>query len=485
MPSDHARLEAALREAEASLATLPRFHAHLLYSRAHALDGLGRNEEAIRAYTQVLHVDASHFDALTGIGRLLLNAGNRTAAKTALERAVHVQPDSATAHANLGTVLSDDDDARARLHYERALALDPEHRSAHRGLAILLLRDGQPEAARTHGRAGFGGALEAWQYRGAGRPVSLLLVMAAVGGNVPIEPLLDDRIFLRWTLAPEFFDASAELPPHDVVFNAVGDADRCGQALDAASAALARSVAPVLNRPSRVKATSRAANAARLARVDGVATARVAEWERETLLAPDAPDGLERGGFRWPLLVRSRGFHTGEHFVKVDEPTALAAAVHDLPGENLLVIEFVETRSADGMYRKYRTMMIGGELYPLHLAVSQSWKVHYFSADMAERAEHRAEDAAFLADMPGVLGSHAMRALEAVRDALDLDYGGIDFALDAAGRVVVFEANATMVLIDPPADARWDYRRAPVDKAKKAFQRMLLAAAGRLADGPV
>jgi glutathione synthase/RimK-type ligase-like ATP-grasp enzyme len=78
-----------------------------------------------------------------------------------------------------------------------------------------------------------------------------------------------------------------------------------------------------------------------------------------------------------------------------------------------------------------------------------------------------------------------MRALEAVRDALDLDYGGIDFALDAAGRVVVFEANATMVLIDPPADARWDYRRAPVDKAKKAFQRMLLAAAGRLADGPV
>ena len=41
-------------------------------------------------------------------------------------------------------------------------------------------------------------------------------------------------------------------------------------------------------------------------------------------------------------------------------------------------------------------MMIDGRLYPLHLAVSRRWKIHFFSADMSDSAEHRAEDRAFL-----------------------------------------------------------------------------------------
>ena len=49
-----------------------------------------------------------------------------------------------------------------------------------------------------------------------------------------------------------------------------------------------------------------------------------------------------------------------------------------------------------------------GELYPLHVAISHNWKIHYFSADMADFPEHRAEDAEFLADMPGVLGPRVM-----------------------------------------------------------------------------
>jgi hypothetical protein len=99
---------------------------------------------------------------------------------------------------------------------------------------------------------------------------------------------------------------------------------------------------------------------------------------------------------------------------------------------------------------------------------------------MADRADHRAQDEAYLVDMPGVLGPDAMKTLEAIREQLGLDYGGIDFTIDAGGRVVVFEANATMVIVDPPPDERWRYRRAPVERVKQAVHRMLLAAAGRL-----
>jgi len=127
-------------------------------------------------------------------------------------------------------------------------------------------------------------------------------------------------------------------------------------------------------------------------------------------------------------------------------------------------------------------MMVDGELYPLHAAVAggDCWKLHYFSAEMAERPEHRAEDAAFLADMGAALGPRALGGLRAIQQTLGLDYGGIDFGLGADGEVLVFEANATMAIFPPGEDARWDYRRPAVERVLAAVRRMLL---GRAAGG--
>ena len=127
-------------------------------------------------------------------------------------------------------------------------------------------------------------------------------------------------------------------------------------------------------------------------------------------------------------------------------------------------------------------MIVDGKIYPLHLAVSQSWKVHYFTADMTDAPAHRAEDAAFLADMAGTIGPAAMAALARVRDALGLDYAGIDFGLSPAGNVLLFEANATMVVAPPGADARWDYRRPAVTAILDAVRAMMIGRA-MMADG--
>jgi hypothetical protein len=118
-------------------------------------------------------------------------------------------------------------------------------------------------------------------------------------------------------------------------------------------------------------------------------------------------------------------------------------------------------------------MFIDGRLYPLHLAVSADWKVHYFSADMARNERFRDEERRFLQDMPGVLGARALQALTAVAAVLDLDYAGVDFALSADGSVLLFEANATMVVFPPGPEPRWDYRRAAIDAALQAATRML------------
>ncbi len=140
----------------------------------------------------------------------------------------------------------------------------------------------------------------------------------------------------------------------------------------------------------------------------------------------------------------------------------------------MLAIEELVTRAADGFVRKFRMMFVDRKPYPLHLAVSPNWKVHYFTSDMFERADHRAEEDAFLRDPEAALGSGAMRALAQVTEVLGLDYGGIDFGLDAAGNVLAFEANATMAIY-PPSDAEhFAYRRAAAERALAAVRAMIV-----------
>jgi glutathione synthase/RimK-type ligase-like ATP-grasp enzyme len=284
--------------------------------------------------------------------------------------------------------------------------------------------------------------------------------------------LLDDRVFRTIVVAPEFYPPHTPLPPHHVVFNAIGDADLSAAALAAAQSLVALTDAPVINPPAAVLATGRADHA-RLASVPGVVMPSTAMLSRELLSSPDAPATLARHGFRFPLLARTPGFHTGRHFIKVENADTLAAAIAQLPGRELAVIEFLNARGADGKVRKYRVMMIDGQPYPLHLAISSDWKIHYFTAEMADRADHRAEDAAFLEDMPAVLGPRAMEALAQIQSKLGLDYAGIDFGLSAEGNVLVFEANATMVVNPPEPDERWAYRRPAVEKIFTAVRRML------------
>jgi glutathione synthase/RimK-type ligase-like ATP-grasp enzyme len=66
-----------------------------------------------------------------------------------------------------------------------------------------------------------------------------------------------------------------------------------------------------------------------------------------------------------------------------------------------------------------------------------------------------------------------MEALANIAAALDLEYAGADFALSSDGSVLLFEANATMVVFPPGPEPIWDYRRAAIEAALQAARRML------------
>jgi hypothetical protein len=438
--------------------------ADLLVRRGLELEAGGHLDDAKHVFRTALRQAPSHPDAINGLGRVLYREGSRRAARVLFERLVARHPADAAGHANLGIVLLEADDfSGARTHLERALALDTTQSLAHVGLSRIAAIEGNDAAALAHQRAALGTAHEPENARAGIRAPRLLLLSSEQQlGAVAAQRLTDSALSLATLVVERAVETP--LPPHHAIWNTITDADRNAAALEIAARIAATTGSPLINDPNAVLATSRTQLPHRLRGVEDAVLPLVR-------LLPRAQ--MKKAGVGWPLLVRAPGYHSGQHFALVDDLEALRLAAAAMPGDDLLFIEYVDTRSADGLYRKYRVMIVDGKLYPLHLAVSETWKVHYFSAGMAEHPERRAEEASFLESMETSLGGRAVAALERIAQCLALDYAGIDFALDREGRVVVFEANATMTVPSPPSDARWDYRRIHVNRILSATRRML------------
>jgi glutathione synthase/RimK-type ligase-like ATP-grasp enzyme len=468
--------EQRLTELDARLARFKGDTTPLEVERAVLLGALNRHQEAQQAFVGILRRAPTHFSALNEFGTLLARMGAIEAACRVYAEAILHHPENPLARVNLANLLLRATRyVEARAHYERALQTDPDHAEAHQGLGAVLADLGDRAGAREHFRRGFRGhAVSTLPYRGDKPPVRLLQLVSSGGGNVPCGLFLDDTRFLTTVVVADHVDPATPLPAHQLIFNAIGDADLCEVALQAASRIVTGASVPVINDPRAVMQTSRIGNAARLRDLSGVRTARTVAITRDVLAGADGVAALAQQGFAFPLLLRSPGYHTGRNFILVERAADLRPTAQSLPGEELLAIEYLDARGSDGKARKFRVMMIGGRLYPLHLAISRDWKVHYFTSDMADQAEHRAEEAKFLQDMAGTLGQKAMRALGAIQAELGLDYAGIDFALSPAGDVLLFEANATMVIAKPGKEAHWAYRHRAIDRVLEAALAMLM-----------
>ncbi len=453
-----------------------------LYERAGLLREQGLFEEAKRDYLELIRYAPTDFEALNDFGTLVLDAGYRDAARSLFSQAVRHHPNNTTGHVNLANLLFRVGEIdQARIHFEIALKFDPGHIHAHRGMGNLLADIGDDAGARRHrDRAFKDHFLIALPYRGDGRPVSVLLLVSAAGGNIPTSSLLDERRFATTVLVVEYFDPKLPLPFHDLIFNSIGDADLCEEGLGLAYSLLARTDRPVINHPNAVLKTGRASNAERLRGIPDVVVPRMATLSRHLLAGSGGATAVDSLGFSFPILLRTPGFHTGRNFIRVENRQQLNAAATELCGNDVWIIEEVDARDDKDEFRKYRVMIIDKKLYPLHVATSRHWKVHYFTADMATSSDNRAKDAEFLGNMTNVVGRRGVAAIERISETLDLDYAGIDFGINLQGDILFFEANATMFVQPPLLDPKWSYRRQAVEKILSAVHAMLIE---RAADG--
>ena len=205
--------------------------------RAALLGALGRRQEAQQAFIEILRRAPRNFSALNEFGTLLTNMGAIDAACRVYAEAILHHPDHPMARINLANLLlRANRHVEAREHYEAVLRIHPDYAEAHQGLGAVLSDLGDRDSARRHFAEGFRNhAISTLAYRGTEAPVTLLQLVSSGGGNIPTAAVLDERTFLVSVVVTDYLDPKAVLPPHQLIFNTIGDADLCEPALEAAA----------------------------------------------------------------------------------------------------------------------------------------------------------------------------------------------------------------------------------------------------------
>ena len=432
-----------------------------------ALRELGQIDEAITALGEALARAPGQAHLHLALGDALFARGDHAAGKAELQQATALDPSQSLAWAKLGDMEQLTANPAASLEcYQQAVALDAGNPELLALLGNALLSAGDHEA----GTRELGRCMTA-SWRSPQRRAALRVgILAAPGGaNTPTGFIVDRA---RFDVSPVFmldgFDYPCEqiASSYDVMFNAVSDPDAAPQAL-----ALAIQWAPVIglpiaNPPTTISGTVRERIAARLAGIEGLHVPQTVRFRRAEL----ADAGVV---FDQPMLIRPAGSHGGQYLTIVRTPDEVRRAATALPCDEMYVTEFVDFRSKDGLYRKLRLVFVGGQPFPVHMAIGNGWLSHYFRTSMAEMPGWRAEEAAFLGDCQSYLGQDLCRAMGEIQARIGLDFFGIDGAIGPDGRLVVFECNASMLVRHADRPAMFDYKRKPAERIRTAVGDLL------------
>jgi hypothetical protein len=272
----------------------------------------------------------------------------------------------------------------------------------------------------------------------------------------------------------------AVVPDHDVAMVAICESDRNRPVLKELELPLSRWPRPVLNLPDRIARLSRDGACHLITSQPGLCMPLTVRITRDSLRGIaegklSLPLVLKDGAF--PLIVRPVDTHKGQGQAKLQSPGELADYLRSRAEDEFYLTSFVDYRSPDGLFRKYRIVLIDGRPELCHSAISEHWMVHYMSAGMTENASKRAEEARAMRDFDQDFAHRHGKALQTIARNLDLAYVGIDCGETPAGDLLIFEVDSGMTVhaMDPPA--LFPYKGPQMRKVFEAFRRLLICAA--------
>ena len=295
-----------------------------------------------------------------------------------------------------------------------------------------------------------------------------------LAGSTDIDKLLGrGEPHHRLQMTPNYFrqQRRPELDGYRCILNLITEPEQNTKVLENLRKLLRGVRGKVVNRPEAVLRSTRDQVARRL---DGIAGLHVPRTVRFAAAKPDlAMRAIERAGLTFPIILREAGTHTGKIAGCFDAPDSLKAAIEG-QGDRIAT-EYVDFSSEDGLYRKYRAFFIGPRIIFRHMLVSDHWNVHAKDRRrfMAEHPALVAEEEQMFADPEKAFAPAVADVLRAVRDRMTLDFFGMDFGIARDGRIVLFEANATMNFFPFLPDPMFAYVQRCGPPAEGAFRQLL------------
>jgi hypothetical protein len=350
------------------------------------------------------------------------------------------------------------------------LRRDPAARDAHLRLYEVEQMLGQPQAGIAHLRMALQTSrivtLPA-QHEPAELTVLALTRVARWEANTPLELVIDTG---RTTLHRYYIDddddalSGEPLPAYDVLCNSIAESESAARALTLAEAFIERAGRAAINPPHIVASMGRSDVAKRFAASPSIVAPAVERCDAGALRARPVVE---------PLVVRPVGSQAGFGLARIGAAEELRAYLEEHAHPAYFVMPFVDYSNDDGFYRKYRIMFVAGVPFACHLAISPRWMIHYYNAAMAEHQWMRDEEARFIANLDSVFNGPLAAALAEIAAAIPLEYFGIDCAVTRDGRLLLFEADAAMLVhgTDPPD--LYPYKRAGFERIQTALDALL------------
>ena len=313
-----------------------------------------------------------------------------------------------------------------------------------------------------------------------------VLALAAatdIGSNTPIEFLLESSgIELTTLYVMPDIDWPDWLPDHDVTMVIASDSEDCRGALGKIARVMTHWPRPLLNPPQLIGNLDRDKLHGLLDGIEGLEIPPTAGVTREqlTMLSQSASALSElSSGISFPIIVRPRGSHAGKGLAKLDDAAGIERYLGEHPQDQFFLSRFVDYRSDDGLFRKYRIVFVDGKPYACHLAIADRWDIWYLSAGMAASADKRREEAAFMQTFDSGFAQAHHAALAGLSKRIGLDYFTIDCAETKDGSLLIFEADNTAIVHDMDSPDIFPYKVPQMRKVFEAFAAMLYRRSGR------
>jgi hypothetical protein len=325
-----------------------------------------------------------------------------------------------------------------------------------------------------------------YRIRPTGRSVGIrLLALMAPGdlaANTPLEALVEDSdIELQMLYIVPGVPLPSSLPAHDVAFVAVGQSVENRAALQRIESLAQSWPTPLLNRPDRIAQLPRDRVSALLRGAPGLVAPETALVERARLERTghgDVPLNALFEGAKWPILIRPVDSHGGRALVKIDSAPDIVGYLRDRPASELFffVSRFIDYSGRDGLFRKYRVVLIDGKPFACHAAIDSKWMIHYAKVGMEDSPEKRAEEERFMNHFDDDFASRHRLAFAAIGDRLGLDYVTMDCGETRDGALLLFEADGNSYIHSMDSAEVFPYKQVQMRKVFGAFRDMLVRA---------